>query len=210
MLGNGETIQPILQFVRDYIFGRGEVGAQQLPCQTGLPDQAAALRADGQRGEATGIERAARLAHLAGIARVHGNAGEHFAWMNRLGYVVGATGLETGDDVLGLGEAGHEDDGDVACTEVGLEAARDFEAVHAGHHGIEQDHIRQGLRCTLQGRFAVGGDEHGVAGFVERIVEDGQVLRHIIHDEHEIGFEAIEGRRVHPAVSLADITEPFA
>jgi hypothetical protein len=78
-----------------------------------LPHQLAVGGAHGDGGLAEGVEGAAGLFHLAGVLHVGGDAGEHFGRADRLGDVVGAAGGKGGDDVLGFGQPGHEDDGDV-------------------------------------------------------------------------------------------------
>jgi hypothetical protein len=85
-------------------------------------------------------------------ARLHvrGHARQHLARADGLGHVVHAAGLEGGHHVLGLGQAGHEDDRDVRGGRVGLQPARHLEAVHAGHHGVEQHDVGVGLRGALQ------------------------------------------------------------
>ena len=81
---------------------------------------------------------------------MRGDARQDFGRADRLGHVVGTAGGEGGDDMLGFGKAGHEDDGDVLRREVGLQSAGDFEAVDAGHQRVEQDDVGQALAGALQ------------------------------------------------------------
>ena len=83
----------------------------------------------------------------------------------------------------------------------GLQAPGDFEAVHAGHHGVEQHDVGQGLRGALQGGLAVGGHQHGVARFVERVVQHRQVVGHVVHDQHHVAVGAVQ-RLVQAAVGI--------
>jgi hypothetical protein len=59
-------------------------------------------------------------------------------------------------------------------------------AVHAGHQGVEQDDVGQAFARALQGGFAVGGDEHGVARFVERVVQQREVFRDVVDDQDDV------------------------
>jgi hypothetical protein len=47
------------------------------------------------------------------------------------------------------------------------------------------------LRGALQRAGAFGGHEHGVAGGVERVVQHGQVVGHVVHDQHQPGVGAV-------------------
>ncbi|MNV52730.1 hypothetical protein D3C71_1448370 [compost metagenome] len=176
-----------------------KVALQQLARQRGLPDDAAVRRTHGDAGVAKRIERVARLAGLAGVlpglagcAQVHAHARHHLAGLDGLGDVVHATRLQRGHEVLGLGQARHEDDGDVRRGGRCLQAPGDFKTVHAGHHGVEQHNVGQGLRGTLQGRLAMRGDQHGVARFIQRVVQHGQVVGHIVHDQHHVAVAAVQ------------------
>jgi hypothetical protein len=39
----------------------------------------------------------------------------------------------------------------------------------------------------LQRGFAVGGNQHGVAGFVQRVVEQREVFRDVVDDQDDVG-----------------------
>ena len=60
---------------------------------------------------------------------VHGHAGDDLCGPNGLGDVVRAARVEGGQHVLGVGQAGHEDDGDVRRLGARLQAPRHLEAV---------------------------------------------------------------------------------
>jgi hypothetical protein len=45
-------------------------------------------------------------------------------------------------------------------------------------------------RC--QRRLAAGGHQHGVAGFVQRVVQHGQVVGHVVHDQHHVAVGAVQ------------------
>ena len=101
---------------------------------------------------------------------MHIHAGQHFLGLDGFGDVVDGTGFQRRHQVLGLGQTRHEDDGDVRRECAGLEAARHFKTINARHHGVQQHDVGQGLRGALQRSLARAGDQHGVAGFVQRVV----------------------------------------
>jgi len=70
-----------------------------------------------------------------------------------------------------------------------LDAATGLEAVDAGHHRIEQDQVRRDVVQPLQRRQAVGGDQHDMAALIERVGQHGQVVGHVIDDQHHVSIE---------------------
>ena len=120
-----------------------------------------------------------------------GNAGQHFERADRLGHIVGATSGIGSNNVFRLGQSGHENDRDVLRAVVGLEAARDFKAIHPRHQRIQQHDVRYALARTLQRRFTIGRDQHRVAGLFQCIVQQGQVFRHVIDDEDNVRGAAV-------------------
>ena len=50
-----------------------------------------------------------------------------------------------------------------------------------------------GTACTAlcSAALAVRRDEHGVAGVVERVVQHGQVVGHVVDDQHDVGGAAV-------------------
>jgi hypothetical protein len=111
------------------------------------------------------------LPRAARALQVHVHARQHFLGLDRLGDVVDAARLQRRHQVLGFGQPGHEDDGNVRRGGVGLQAARHLEAVDARHHRVEQHDVGQRLRGALQRLLAAGGHQHRVARFVERVVQ---------------------------------------
>ena len=175
----------------------GEVFVQQTAGQRRLPDQFSIRRANGHGRLAEGVERRACLPHLARVMNVGADARQHFGRADGLGDIVGAAGGKGGDDVLGFRQTGHEDDGNVVRHKVGLQAARHFEAVHSRHYCIEQDDVGEALPCALQGRFAVGGDQHRVARLIERVVQQRKVLRDVVDNQHDLGNVVFKSVRSH-------------
>ncbi len=61
------------------------------------------------------------------------------------GQKIVGTRLETGDAVAGLVQSSDHHDGNMGGLGIGLDAAADFETVHAGHHYVQQHDIGDGL-----------------------------------------------------------------
>jgi hypothetical protein len=99
---------------------------------------------------AVGVQRIARLPRLARGLHVRGHACQHLGRAYGLGDVVHAAGVKRRQHVFGVGQAGHEDDGDVRRLGPGLQPARHLEAVDAGHHGVQQHDVGVGLRGALE------------------------------------------------------------
>ena len=77
--------------------------------------------------------------------------------VDRLAQIFVGPGLETGDDVLGIGLGRHQDDRHERQALVGLQLPADFDAVDLRHHHVEQDEIGTLLAGHRQGLFAVRG-----------------------------------------------------
>jgi hypothetical protein len=78
-----------------------------------LPDDAAVGGTHGNGGLAESVERAARLLHLPRVLHVGCNARQYLGRTDGLGDIVGAARCKGCDDVFGLGQPGHEQDGNV-------------------------------------------------------------------------------------------------
>ena len=143
--------------------------------------------AHGQQIAAGNVERGARALGQPRIGKVHADTRQHFLDHDRLGHVVDAACLQSAHDVLGFGEPRHEDDRYVGQTRIALQPFAGLESVHARHHRVEQHDV--GLRAMrqLQRGLAAGGHQHGVAGLVERVVEERDVLRQLA--EHKTDRE---------------------
>ena len=100
-----------------------------------------------------------------------------------LGEVVDAAGGEAADLVVGIAEAGEEDDGDLAEGGVGLEPGADLVAVHAGHVDVEEDEVGRDAGGGGEGLGAAGDGGDGVAGLVELFAEEEAVFGDVVNDE---------------------------
>jgi hypothetical protein len=101
--------------------------------------------------------------HLQADERTH--AGKQRQFVDRLGEEIVGAGLEAAHAVLGLGQGRHHDDGNVHGPRIRLQALADLEAVHAGHHDVQQDDVgRIGGDRVKRSRAAVGRHDVEVLG----------------------------------------------
>jgi len=85
-----------------------------------------------------------------------------------------------GGDVV---EGGDEDDRDVGGPLVGLQPAADLEAVHAGHHDVEQDDVRRRESCDFQRPLAACGRDDIVFA-AEEFDQDVDIHLRVIHHQN--------------------------
>jgi hypothetical protein len=90
--------------------------------------------------------------------------------------------------MLGLGQSRHEDDRHVVEARVALQPAAGLETVHARHDRVEQDDVWRDLVDDAHRGGAVERDHDGHAGAVERVGEQPQRLRRIIHDQRDVAL----------------------
>ncbi|MFK4593094.1 hypothetical protein ABIF55_008508 [Bradyrhizobium diazoefficiens] len=160
---------------------------QQLLRLRGRPEDAA-LPVDREQEAAGDVERGARALGQAGVAEMDTDARQHLLDHDRLGHVVDAAGVQPAHDMLGLGEARHEDHGDVGKARIALEAAAGLEAVDAGHHRIEQHDVGRDLLDDAHRRRAVERHHHRHPGAVERVGEQPQRLGRVIDNERDVAL----------------------
>lgn len=103
--------------------------------------------------------------------------------MDGLRDVVDGAGLEGAEFLLGLVERGHEEHRHVAGMRVSLETLAGGDAVHAGHHKIEEHDVGRGVFEERERAAAALGDEDFVAGFGERIEQERKVGGGVVDDE---------------------------
>ena len=82
-----------------------------------------------------------------------------------------------------LRESGEEDDGGAARLRVGLQPAARLVAVDAGHDHVEEDERGAGAVRDLERVLAAGGDEQAVAPPVERLAQEVEVRRLVVHEQ---------------------------
>ena len=128
------------------------------------------------------------------LVEVHADARQQLARDDRLGDIVDAARLQALDDVLGVGQAGHEDDRHVRQRAVLLEAAAGLEAVGARHHRVHQDHVGRHLLDDRERMLAFAGDQHGHAGLLDGVGQHAQRVRRVVDHEDDISLLLTHGR----------------
>ncbi len=70
-----------------------------------------------------------------------------------------------------------------------MKAFHDIEAIHIREHDVQKNQIGQFLIEHCEYLTASCGQGKGIAFGLEDLVEQFQVFRHIVHDEHQRMFE---------------------
>ena len=122
-----------------------------------------------------------------------------------LGDKVVGSRLDCPDLGVGVVQGGDHDHGDHARRRVGLHPAARFEAVHTGHHRIEEDQVDVAGRERLQGLFAIASADRVAVERLKHGLEDLRVDRFVVDDEHS---EAAVGNRLAPGVFKTDAASP--
>ena len=104
--------------------------------------------------------------------------------LERLGQVVVAAGFEAGDDILGVGLGGHQDDRDEPVRRVLLEPLHDLDAVELRHHDVEQDQIGLELGRARERLLAVSRGDDLIALRFEPDAQDIQVGRDVVDGQN--------------------------
>ena len=97
-----------------------------------------------------------------------------------------APSAQTLDNVLGIGEAGHEDDWQVGRRDILPKTARRLETVHPGHDAIYQHQVGNDLLYQAQRRFTGGRHQCSDALSLKRVSNKAERLRGVIHYKHAI------------------------
>ena len=128
----------------------------------------------------------------------HGlDARDHRGLVHGLGEVLVSSGVEPGHDVLGVRLGGDHDDGHEGQREVGLELTADLDAIHLGHHDVEQDQVRELLAGHGQRLLPVGGRDDVVALSREPGLQDVHVHGVVVdHQDERRGSHGRDSRIV--------------
>jgi hypothetical protein len=119
-----------------------------------------------------------------GLDPEHGlDPGDQRGLVDRLGQVLLGAGLEALDHVDRVRLGGDQDDRHERQPGLALEPPADLDAVHLGHHNVEQDEIRMVFAGGRQGGLAVGRGQDVVALAGQAGAEDVQVRRVVVGDE---------------------------
>ncbi len=131
--------------------------------------------------------------HFQPHERAH--AREQSRVVDRLGEEIVGAGVETCDAVGRLVERRHHDDGHVRGFGIRLDAAADFEAVHARHHHVEEHDIGRLGGDAFERLFAtVCGDDLEILGRQLRL-EQLDVGEYVVNDENARCHDPLQPRK---------------
>ena len=171
-------------------FGRDALGLAQVV----VDDEDAAARPAQARGRARDhAHAAARGLAVAQLvdhrlqARQAAHAGEQHHVVDGLGQEVVGARFQAGDPIGAAVQRGHQHHGHVAGQRIVLQPTADVEAVHAGHHHVEQHDIGQFGGRHRQRRRAVVGRQHLVVLRRQLGLEQAHVRFDVIDDEDARG-----------------------
>lgn len=114
--------------------------------------------------------------------------------LHRLGHVIDAAYTKAAYDMFALRQRSHEDDGQMLVASVLLDPHACFEAVHVGHHRVEQHHVGCHAREAFERILAGQRDDHHVAARLQRVGKKGEVLRRVVDDQDHGPFAQPRGR----------------
>ena len=123
--------------------------------------------------------------------------------VDRLGQEIVGAGLEAADAVGNLVERGDHDDWDVRGRRIAFQPPADLEAVHVGHHHVEQHDIDLAVLAGLDGVGPVGRSQHLEIFGKQPNLEQPHIGRNVVDDEDARGHVArlrtwLEGIRHRP------------
>ena len=115
------------------------------------------------------------------------DAGKQLLEGERLREIVVGAGVEPADAVVDAVEGGEEEDGGIDA--VAAERLADGEAVHAGEHDVEDDHVVRAFNGHVEALLAVERRVHGMAfllqDFADELRESAFVFDDkYVHDHH--------------------------
>ena len=141
--------------------------------------------------DAAGPARAARSAAPRAARRPPPHQGPHpgqeLLEPERLGQVVVRARIEAADDVFDRVAGGEHQDGSVAP--LATELRRHLESVLLGQHDVEQDDVVLVDVGQHGGFVAVRRDVHGLALFLQTLLDEPGDLPVVLHDENFHGPE---------------------
>ena len=136
-----------------------------------------------------GLELVEEVFGVDGVVDAQGE----FLQIDRFAQEIAGPGRDAHHALHPLGERGDNQDRDVGRAGVFLKPPADFEAVHAGHHHVQQDDVGRPLFDFLQGLLAVLGFDNFIAVRLQRIAQQCAVCFIVVHDQHETA--AAQGAR---------------
>jgi hypothetical protein len=108
--------------------------------------------------------------------------------VDRFGDVVVGAGVQPFDLVFGRVERGLHDDRNERQRRIGLHTLRHFDAVHLGHHDVEQHEVGRRFFDLFQRFRSVAGAVGGVAPRLETGAQQLDVVLMIVDDQDPRGF----------------------
>ena len=157
--GSTSTVCSAAQHRRQPLIGRRPVVDQQdAPALAGIGHRAALgrLHADLERGDGAHAQLVGH--HLQPRQRAHARHQHDVG--DRLGEEIVGAGFQPAHAVGGAVERGDHHDGNEMRRRVRLQPAAHLEAVHVGHHDVEQDDVAFGARADRQRLGAVRCGRH--------------------------------------------------
>ncbi len=141
--------------------------------------------------------RAGNFAFEMADAKEGSDACDEFELVDRFGEEVIRTGLDAAFDIAQFVECGDHNDGNPTGFRVCFELFADFEAGHAGHHDVQQNHIGFDLLDNRERLEAVGSGENLTGEYFKVSLKEFEILLVVIHDKNlgdgESGLEFRDG-----------------
>ncbi len=137
-----------------------------------------------------GVGAGAQLVEHDLEARQRTNAGDQRKLVDRLGEEVVRAAFEATDAVGGLVERGDHHHREMHGGRVGFQTGADFEAVHAGHHDVQQNDVAASIAAELE-RFGPvrRGNDVEIFGREARF-QELDVRKQVVDDQDACGHVA--------------------
>jgi len=103
------------------------------------------------------------LRHHPRIANMRGHPRQYFGRLDRLGHIIQPACLEALDDMLGLGQSGHEHHWHMTHRFHLFNATAGLEAIDARHHRVQQNDVGHDHGQSFECRQTIGGDQYRIA-----------------------------------------------
>jgi hypothetical protein len=123
------------------------------------------------------------------------DAGEKFAWAERLGDVIVGAGFEGGDEVVFTTAGGEHDDGQALKQRVLAGFGEKLEAGAAGKDGVEEEDVGRELFQGGAAGEAVGSVDDLETGFFEFVADEHNNVGVVLDDENTLHREPCVGKQ---------------
>ena len=132
------------------------------------------------------------LANEANDAQMGGYAGVHLGLLDRFGDVIHRAGVEPPRQILHVRLGRDEDDGNVRDRFIFFEAAAGLEAVHLGHHDVQQHQVRMDGRSDAEGLGPAGGEKDLMAERCQHLAQQVEIGGLVV-DQQELDLVRFSG-----------------